>query len=53
MMVIYENPKGEFFIEWDDGKARKNISDHGINFFEASEVFEVPFVIQNTPRLPR
>ncbi len=39
--------KGEFFIEWDDDKARKNIRDHGIDFFEASEVFEDPFVIQN------
>lgn len=39
--------KGEFLIEWDDDKAKKNIRTHGIDFFEASEIFEDPFVIQN------
>ena len=33
------------FFEWDDKKAALNVKNHGIDFREASTVFEDPFAI--------
>jgi uncharacterized protein len=41
MVVVYRLQGVEF--EWDDQKARLNITNHGITFEEAAEVFFDPF----------
>ncbi len=41
MVVVYRLQGVEF--EWDDQKAQLNITNHGITFEEAAEVFFDPF----------
>ena|SRR5665213_75941 len=42
-----EIPKG---FEWDDEKSRLNISNHGIDFDDAKEVFYGPVIIRRSDR---
>jgi uncharacterized DUF497 family protein len=43
MDVIYRLQGAEF--EWDENKARNNITKHGFTFEEAAEVFFDPFAV--------
>lgn len=38
-------------FEWDDGKNRANIRNHGIGFDSASRVFDDPFCVTKLDRV--
>lgn len=37
-------------FEWDEAKRLKNIEVHGIDFADAPQIFDQPFVISASPR---